>query len=124
MTELSRKQEIFMTNYLLTGNVTKASELSNVARKTGYRYLKDATFKRVYSERRSEQLKEATTLLQNASVEAVNVLRGIMLDEPLSPYVRQQSAQTILNMAYKAVETVEIVEQVEMLEARMLDEVN
>ncbi|WP_061744850.1 hypothetical protein, partial [Streptococcus pneumoniae] len=28
-------------------------------------YLNDATFKRIYRERRSEQLKESTTLLQN-----------------------------------------------------------
>ena len=123
MTELSRKKEIFMANYLMTGNVKKASELSEITRKTAYNYLNDATFKRIYRERRSEQLKESTTLLQNASVEAVNVLREIMLDKTVSPYARQQSAQRILNMAYKAVEMVEVVEQLEILEAKILDTV-
>ncbi len=122
MTELSRKKEIFMANYLMTGNVKKASELSEITRKTAYNYLNDATFKRIYRERRSEQLKESTTLLQNASVEAVNVLREIMLDKTVSPYARQQSTQSILNMAYKAVEMVEVVEQLEILEAKILDE--
>ena len=109
-----------MANYLMTGNVKKASELSGITRRTAYNYLNDVTFKRVYRERRSEQLKESTTLLQ--SVEAVTVLREIMLDETVSPYARQQSAQSILNMAYKAVEMVEVVEQLEVLEAKILDE--
>ncbi|CYU63864.1 TPA: replication protein [Streptococcus suis] len=123
MTEkLTKRQENFLANLLLTGNVAKASELSNITRKTGYEYLKSATFKRVYRERRSEQLKEATALLQNASIEAVEVLRDIMKDETVNPYARVQSAQTILTTAYKAVETVEIVEQLEVLEAKLLDE--
>lgn len=113
-----------MTNYLMTGNVKKASELSKITRRTAYNYLEDVTFKRIYRERRSEQLKEATTLLKNASVEAVNVLREIMLDKTVSPYARQQSAQTVLNMAYKASETIEVVEQLEALEGRLLDENN
>ncbi|WP_449460363.1 replication protein [Streptococcus suis] len=120
--KLSKRQEAFLANLLLTGNVAKASELSNIARKTGYSYLQNATFKRVYRERRSEQLKEATALLQVASIKAVKVLTDIMEDENVSPYARVQSAQTILTTAYKAVETVEIVEQLEVLEAKLLDE--
>lgn len=120
--KLSKRQENFLANLLLTGNVAKASELSNITRKTGYEYLKSATFKRVYRERRSEQLKEATALLQVASIRAVKVLADIMEDETVSPYARVQSAQTILTTAYKAVETVEIVEQLEVLEAKLLDE--
>lgn len=45
-----------------------------------------------------------------------------MLDKTVSPYARQQSAQSILNMAYKVVEMVEVVEQLEVLEAKILDE--
>lgn len=119
MEKLNKRQENFLTNLLLTGNVTKASELANISRGRAYEYLKNATFKRVYRERRSEQLKEATALLQVASIKAVKVLTDIMEDETASPYARVQSAQTILTTAYKAVETVEIVEQLEMLEARI-----
>ncbi|MGT2683592.1 hypothetical protein [Streptococcus porci] len=122
MEKLNKRQENFLTNLLLTGNVTKASELANISRGRAYEYLKNATFKRVYRERRSEQLKEATALLQVASIKAVKVLTDIMEDETASPYARVQSAQTILTTAYKAVETVEIVEQLEVLEAKLLDE--
>lgn len=119
--KLSKRQETFLDNLLLTGSVTKASELSNITRKTGYSYLGNTSFKRIYRERRSEQLKEATALLKTASLRAVKVLADIMEDKSVSPYARVQSAQSILSMAYKAVETVEVVEQLEMLETKLLD---
>lgn len=119
---LTKRQETFLSNLLVTGNVTKASKLSNISKVTGYKYLKSDSFKRVYRMRRAEQLKETTTLLQVASVEAVKVLSDIMQDENVSPYARQQAAQTVLSMAYKAVETVEVVEMVEELEARIESE--
>ncbi|CYU47492.1 phage protein [Streptococcus suis] len=120
--KLNKRQEAFLTNLLLTGNVAKASELANITRGTGYEYLKNATFKRIYRERKSEQLKEATTLLKNSSIRAVKVLTDIMEDETVSPYARVQACNTVLQMAYKAVETLEVVEQLEMLEAKLLDE--
>lgn len=120
--KLNKRQEAFLANLLLTGNVAKASELANIAKGTGYEYLKNATFKRIYRERRSEQLKETTALLKNASIKAVNVLTGIMEDETVSPYARVQASNTVLQMAYKAVETLEVVEQLEMLEAKLLNE--
>lgn len=120
--KLTKRQESFLGNLLLTGNVSEASRLSNITRATGYNYLKDATFTRIYRQRRAEQLKETTTLLKNASVKAVKVLTDIMEDETVSPYARQQSAQTILSMAYKATETTEIVEQLEILEGKLLDD--
>lgn len=119
MERLSKRQENFLSNLLLTGNVAKASELSNIKRDTGYRYLKDATFKRVYRELKSEQLKGTTALLQIASTEAVEVLREVMKDDGVSPHARVQASNAVLQMAYKAVETIEIVEQLEMLEARI-----
>lgn len=119
MERLSKRQENFLSNLLLTGNVAKASELSNIKRDTGYRYLKDATFKRVYRELKSEQLKGTTALLQIASVEAVEVLREVMKDDRVSPRARVQASNAVLQMAYKAVEMIEIVEQLEMLEARI-----
>ncbi|MDG4499033.1 replication protein [Streptococcus suis] len=119
MERLSKRQENFLSNLLLTGNVAKASELSNIKRDTGYRYLKDATFKRVYRELKSEQLKGTTALLQTASVEAVEVLREVMKDDRVSPHARVQASNAVLQMAYKAVEMIEIVEQLEMLEARI-----
>lgn len=120
--ELNRRQENFLNAILEVGNVTEASKLANISRNTAYNYLKNVTFRRIYRERRNEMLKETTTRLQNASIQAVEVLIEIMNDTSISPYARQQSAQTVLSMAYKAVETTDIVEQVEELEARFESE--
>ncbi|MFU2222590.1 replication protein [Streptococcus pluranimalium] len=120
--ELNKRQENFLNAILETGNVTEASKLANISRNTAYTYLKNVTFKRIYRERRNEMLKETTTRLQNASIRAVEVLLEIMNDNAVSPYARQQSAQTVLSMAYKAVETTDIVEQVEELEAKFESE--
>lgn len=120
--ELNRRQENFLNAILEVGNVTEASKLANISRNTAYNYLKNVTFRRIYRERRNEMLKETTTRLQNASIQAVEVLIEIMNDTSISPYARQQSAQTVLSMAYKAVETTDIVEQVEELEAKFENE--
>ncbi|MDG3142566.1 replication protein [Streptococcus suis] len=122
MSKLNKRQENFLNAILETGNVTEASKLANISRNTAYTYLKNVTFKRIYRERRNEMLKETTTRLQNASIRAVEVLLEIMNDNAVSPYARQQSAQTVLSMAYKAVETTDIVEQVEELEAKFENE--
>lgn len=122
ISKLNRRQENFLNAILETGNVTEASKLANISRNTAYTYLKNVTFKRIYRERRNEMLKETTTRLQNASIRAVEVLLEIMNDNAVSPYARQQSAQTVLSMAYKAVETTDIVEQVEELEAKFENE--
>lgn len=95
----------------------EACQKAGIARSTGQKYLKSVTFRRAFREYRSELLRQTTTQLQTASLEAVQILRGIMLDDTVSPYARQQAAQTILTTAYKAhgIESVhEVLEEYEM----------
>lgn len=117
--KLTRRQEEFLNAILINGNISQVSQELGISRNTAYNYLNDVTFRRIYRERRNEMLKRTTTMLQSASIEAVKVLQEIMLDESVSPYARQQSAQTILSMAYKANEQTEILEMIEELEIKM-----
>lgn len=119
---LTPKQEKFMVAMVTSKTITEAAERAGITRGTAHRYLKDITFKKVCRRYRSELMQQTTSLLQSASIEAVEVLRNIMLDDSISPYARQQSAQTILNAAYKAHELDDIVEMVEELEARFEDD--
>ncbi|HEM6117141.1 TPA: replication protein [Streptococcus suis] len=119
MDKLTRRQEKFLNAILINGNISQVSQELGISRNTAYNYLNDVTFRRIYRERRNEMLKRTTTMLQSASIEAVKVLQEIMLDESVSPYARQQSAQTILSMAYKANEQTEILEMIEELEIKM-----
>ncbi|MFZ7176526.1 replication protein [Streptococcus hyovaginalis] len=117
--KLTRRQEKFLNAILINGNISQVSQELGISRNTAYNYLNDVTFRRIYRERRNEMLKRTTTMLQSASIEAVKVLQEIMLDESVSPHARQQSAQTILSMAYKANEQTEILEMIEELEIKM-----
>ncbi|MGV3304344.1 replication protein [Streptococcus suis] len=102
--------------------VTEASKLAGIARSTGQKYLKDITFKRAYRQYRTDIMQQAAGKLQNASIRAVEVLEEIMNDETVSPYARQQAAQTILNMAMKSHEVDNVLEIVEELELRIAEE--
>lgn len=111
-----------MAAMVTSKTITEAAERAGIGRVTAHKYLKDITFKRAFRRYRSELMQQTTALLQSASIEAVEVLREIMLDKSISPYARQQSAQTVRNAAYKAHELDDIVEMVEELEARFEDE--
>ncbi|QBX07763.1 hypothetical protein JavanS176_0002 [Streptococcus satellite phage Javan176] len=105
-------------------SIVRACEVAGIARSTGQKYLKSVTFRQAWREYKSELMAQTTAQLQNASLEAVQVLRGIMLDDTASPYARQQAAQTVLSMAYKAheVESVqEVLEEYEIKFSEMLD---
>ncbi|QBX07300.1 hypothetical protein JavanS130_0019 [Streptococcus satellite phage Javan130] len=110
-----------MAAMVTSKTITEAAERAGIGRVTAHKYLKDIIFKRAFRRYRSELMQQTTALLQSASIEAVEVLREIALDKSISPYARQQSAQTILNAAYKAHELDDIVEMVEELEARFED---
>ncbi|WP_449460351.1 replication protein [Streptococcus suis] len=121
MSSLTAKQEKFMLALMTAPTVTEASKLAGIARSTGQKYLKDITFRRAYRQYRNDIMQQATGKLQNASIRAVEVLEEIMDDKTVSPYARQQAAQTILNMAYKANEQIDMLEMIEELEMRVLD---
>ncbi|WP_303973924.1 replication protein [Streptococcus merionis] len=116
--KLTPKQEKFLLALMTSKTIDEATQKAGIARTTGYNYMKSLTFRRAYRKARTDIVQQTTALLQSASIEAVEVLREIMLDKSVSPYARQQSAQTVLTMAYKAHEVENVLEVVEELEAR------
>lgn len=99
-------------------SVVKACEVAGIARSTGQKYLKSVVFRKAWRNYKSELMAQTTAQLQNASLEAVQVLREIMLDANTSPYARQQAAQTVLSMAYKSHEVESVQEVLEEYEMR------
>ena len=120
--KITPKQEKFMLALMTAPTVTEASKLAGIARSTGQKYLTDITFKRAYRQYRTDIMQQATGKLQNASIRAVEILEEIMNDETVSPYARQQAAQTILNMAMKSHEVDNVLEIFEELELRIAEE--
>lgn len=119
--KLTPKQERFMLALATAPSVTIACERSGIARSTGHKYLKSTTFRKAWRDYRGEIMQQTTSQLQNASLEAVAVLREIMLDGTASPYARQQAAQTVLTMAYKAHEVDNVLEVVEEIKEAMAE---
>lgn len=115
---LTPKQEKFMLALATSPSIVRACEVAGIARSTGQKYLKSVTFRRAFREYRSELMRQTTTQLHKASLEAVQVLREIMLDDTVSPYARQQAAQTVLSMAYKSHEVESVQEVLEEYEMR------
>lgn len=102
-------------------SIVKACEVAGIARSTGQKYLKSVVFRKAWRDYKSELMAQTTAQLQNASLDAVQVLREIMLDANTSPYARQQAAQTVLSMAYKSHEVESVQEVIEEYEMRFPD---
>lgn len=116
--KLTPRQEKFMRALVVSNTQKEAREKAGISKTTAHRFLKSVTFRKAYREYTSQLMRQATGRLQQASVQAVEVLQEIMTNESVSPYARQQAAQTILTMAYKAHELDNVLEVVEELEAR------
>ena len=54
--------------------------------------------------------------VKSKAVQATEVLGEIMENQKASPYARVQAAKTVLDTAFKAIETSEIIERIEQLE--------
>lgn len=119
--KLSPKQEKFMMALATSPTITEACKVAGISRTTGQRYLKEVSFKRAWRAYNSDMMRQTTSKLQAISLEAVEVLRSIMLDETVSPYARQQAAQSVLTMAYKGHEVESVQEVIEEYELKFAE---
>jgi len=95
-------------------NLEAAAKAAGVSPVTFWRWFKLPAFARAYREARREAVGRAIALLQQASGEAVGVLRQVMNDADVLPAARVTAARSVLEFSLKAVE-------LEDLEARLAD---
>ena len=100
--KVTPRQEKFALALMTSNKSEEARETVGISRTTVNKWQRDITFKRYYRELRLNAMQQTTARLQAVSMEAVEVLHNLMTDETVSPFVRQQSAKTILEVAYKA----------------------
>lgn len=113
--KLTKGQENFLEYLLTATSIKEASELAGISINTAYKYNQNPLFKEAYRKRRAEIMQQTSTVLQRATGLAVKTLIDIMEDTTISPYARQQSAQTVLNLAYKSYENEDILQAIEEL---------
>ena len=120
--KVTPRQEKFALALMTSNTIEEARETVGISRTTVNKWQRDITFKRYYRELRLNAMQQTTARLQAVSMEAVEVLHNLMTDETVSPFVRQQSAKTILEGAYKAHETGDILEVVEEIKAELIED--
>ena len=120
--KVTPRQEKFALALMTSNTIEEARETVGISRTTVNKWQRDITFKRYYRELRLNAMQQTTARLQAVSMEAVEVLHNLMTDETVSPFVRQQSAKTILEVVYKAHETADILELVEEIKAELIED--
>ena len=120
--KITPRQEKFALALMTCNTIEEARGAVGISRTTVNKWQRDITFKRYYRELRLNAMQQTTARLQSVSMEAVEVLHDLMTDETVSPFVRQQSAKTILEVAYKAHETGDILEVVEEIKAELVED--
>lgn len=113
---LNQRQDKFLKALLETSSIEHACEKANIAKTTAYRYLKDETFMKEYRSIRRELMQDVTAKLQKSSIDAVNTLNEVMLDDTATPSSRVQAAKNVLDVAYRSIEIDDTQERLEELE--------
>lgn len=119
MDELNARQLKFLEALLVETTFEGAYKRAGIAKATAQRYRELPAFKEAYRDAKRKAMEQVTTSLQQASIEAVEVLKNVMNDEQASPSSRIQAARTVLDNAYKGIELDDLTERIEEVEAFM-----
>lgn len=119
MDELNARQLKFLEALLVETTFEGAYKRAGIAKATAQRYRELPPFKEAYRDAKRKAMEQVTTSLQQASIEAVEVLKNVMNDEQAPPSSRIQAARTVLDNAYKGIELDDLTERIEEVEAFM-----
>jgi hypothetical protein len=114
---LTPRHEQSITALLVQGSLQAAAAASGIHEKTLRRWLRDdAVFQMAYREARRQVVQQAIVQIQQATGEAVEMLRKVMqaADAPASAKV--SAAKTILDTAVKAIELEDLEQRIVALE--------
>lgn len=118
--ELSRRQESFLTALLEHPSVSAACKVSGCSVSTGFRYLNDENFNKIYRSRRRKAFGQVSAVLTKVANMAVVTLAEIINDKSAPMTARVNSCRTILQYAQSglteestAAEMAEILQEIE-----------
>jgi|ERR1044071_874381 hypothetical protein len=117
---LSAKQELALQAVISHPTLKEAALAAGIGETTLWRYMQDEEFSRRLREARREAVNHAVTRLQEASSEAVTVLRDLMMKEDAPPAARISAARTVLDYAMRAAEQDELKARIDELEKFIL----
>ena len=97
-------------------HVKQAAAQVGIAEKTLHAWLKEPGFAAELAKAQKAVSKRVTAAVINRAERAAGVLDDIMSDRKVSPHARVQAARTLLETAFKAIETQDILSRLEELE--------
>lgn len=113
---LKPKQVQLLEAYLTEPSFEASYKKVGLSKPTALKYRNEPAFKEAYRVSKRKMMEEVTTRLQQASFEAVEVLREVMNDPEATPNARIQGARAVLENAYKGIELEDLAERIEQLE--------
>jgi hypothetical protein len=120
--KLTRKMNDFILVLMSTGTLDEAADAAGISSITARRWYRMDVVKAELKRLQNEVTGHSLTQLKLGISEAVTVLRNVMTDSETPPSARVSAAKTMLDGAFRAVETTDILERLEALEAGMENE--
>lgn len=96
MSKRKLNDEKILAALMAHGSVRAAAEAAKVSESVIYDRLRDREFMRLYDRARDDLLRGCVNRLADRTVEAVDVIAGIMTDGDVNPAIRVQAARQIL----------------------------
>ena len=116
------QRQAVLDSIIAGGSVKQAAAAGTVSEKTVRRWLDVPQFAAEVAGARKAVSKRIMAAVTSRAVQATEVLEEIMGNQKASPYARVQAAKSILDIAFKAIETSEIIERIEQLERHAEEE--
>jgi hypothetical protein len=112
----SRQADAAITALLACPTINAAAEQAGIAVATLRRWLAEGDFQQRYRDARRQVLEQAVSGLQQAAGKAVTVLVTIAEDGSAPPAARVSAAKTVLDLALRGMEVLDLAARVEQLE--------
>ena len=100
----SPKQEIFIAEYLQTGNITQSAKKANVSKRAVYKWLHNGLENEI-AERQKKIADNAMKQMQTATVEATEYLLSVVRNAQSPPNDRLRAADLLTRNGLKAWES-------------------
>jgi hypothetical protein len=112
----------FVLALMSTGTLDEAAAAVGISTATAYRWYRMDIVKAELKRLQDEVTGHSLAQLKLGISEAVTVLRNVMTDSETPPSARVSAAKTMLDGAFRAVETTDVLERLEALETQVEDE--
>jgi hypothetical protein len=117
--DLTDKQRRAIAALLSEPTTKKAAEAAKVGQTTIHRWLNDPIFSAALKESRERVFESRLAALQGVSGQAVETLLEVMNDKTAQPSARVSAAKTVLDIAIKAREQLELSERMRIIEEQL-----